>query len=289
MELKYNLSFSELMDFFCDTGHQGFSMEEIGEAEKRLGVSFPQSYRDYLSRYGKDKVNTYHHQMMEPQKIYSSYELIQEDLADEWVGEYREAVEQGRESEYAGDPYFRLWQMPVEHWDTVTQDYIILWYENQGVWSAGYRRKDLADGILNPPVYISTNDDYVTYAKCADDTERFLVEMLRGAAYGWKKGNRFTNLAEINASSQTRESIWSTLGKHLEMVRVWTKGICIFMVSRVIMWSFWLQTALCQNRPDSIRANILTSIDRRLSQLGKRSVTRNSKSMDPVVQRCCQP
>lgn len=212
MELKYNLSFSELMDFFCETEHQGFSMEEIGEAQERLGVSFPQSYRDYLSRYGKDKVNTHHHQMMEPQKIYSSYELIQEDLADEWVGEYREAVEQGRESEYADDPYFRLWQLPVEYWDTITQDYIILWYENQGVWSAGYRRKDLVDGILNPPVYISTNDDYVTYAKCADDTERFLVEMLREAAYGWKEGEGYTDLAEI-------KRVLSDAGIDLEQLR----------------------------------------------------------------------
>lgn len=59
MDLKYNLSLSELMDFFCETEHQGFSMEEIETAEKRLGISFPQSYRDFLQKYGKDKVNTY--------------------------------------------------------------------------------------------------------------------------------------------------------------------------------------------------------------------------------------
>lgn len=197
MDLKYNIPLSELMDFFCETEHQGFSVEEIETAEKRLGISFPRSYRDFLIKYGKDRVNTHHNILMEPERIYSSYELLQEDLADEWTEEYREAVKKGCESEYAGDPYFQLWQLPVERWNTITEDYILIWHENQGVWTAGYRRKDLLNGVADPPVYISTNDDYVTYAKCCDDTESFLVEMLRYAAYGWNKGVRFTNKAEI--------------------------------------------------------------------------------------------
>ncbi len=197
MAVKYHLTLSEMMDFFCATEHQGFSIWEIEETEGRLGISLPQPYREYLLHYGKDRVNTYYNQMMEPQKIYASYELIEEDLADEWVEEYREAVEQGKEAEYASDPYFQLWRLPVERWDTVTENYVIIWYENQGVWSAGYRKKDLLDGIADPPVYISTNDDYVTYAKCADNTEAFLIEMLRGAARGWNKGEWYTDLAGI--------------------------------------------------------------------------------------------
>lgn len=197
MELKYNLSLSELMDFFCETEHQGFSLEEIAEAENRLGVSLPQSYRNFLLNYGKDKVNTQLHQLMEPQKIYPTYELLQEDLAEEWAIEYQEAAKQGRESEYAGDPYFQLWQLPVERWNTITEDYILIWYENQGVWSAGYQRKDLLNGVADPPVYISTNDDYVTYGKGSDNTELFLIEMLRGAAWGWNEGERFTDKAVI--------------------------------------------------------------------------------------------
>jgi len=172
MDIKYNLSLSELMDFFCETEHQGFSMEEIETAEKRLGILFPQSYRDFLFSYGKDKVNTHHNHLVEPKEIYSSYELLQEDLEDEW-------------------------QLPVERWNTITEDYILIWYENQGVWSAGYQRRDLLTGVTNPPVYISTNDDYVTYAKCSDDTDLFLVEMLRAAAWGWNEGERFTDKAEI--------------------------------------------------------------------------------------------
>lgn len=197
MELKYNLSLSELMDFFCETEHQGFSMEEIEEAEKRLGVSLPQLYKDFLSEYGKDKVNTHHNHLVEPEGIDSSYELLWEDLEDEWTEEYQEAVAKGCESEYASDPYFQLWQLPVERWNTITEDYILIWYENQGVWSAGYKKKDLLNGVANPPIYISTNDDYVAYAKCSDDTELFLIEMLRAAAMGWNEGERFTDMAEI--------------------------------------------------------------------------------------------
>jgi len=199
MDLKYNLSLYELMDFFCDTTHQGYHLEEIEAAQQRLGVSLPQTYRSFLLTYGKDEVTTYYNMLMEPQEIYSNYELIQETLEDDFEvdKEAKLIVDQGLEAEYADDPYFQLWQLPVEQWDTVTEEYILIWYENQGVWSAGYRKKDLLAGVLNPPVYISTDDDYFTYEKFTDNTEAFLIEMLREAAYGWREGQRFTNPTEI--------------------------------------------------------------------------------------------
>ena len=197
MNMKYNLSLPELMDFFCDKEHCGFPLEEIEAAENRLEVLLPKTYRDFLLNYGKDAVNTHHNMLMEPQKIDSSYEIIQETLKYDWEPEFQEAMEQGLEAEYAQNPYFQLWKLPVECWETITEDYILIWHENQGIWSAGYRRKDLLNGVLNPPIYISTNDDYVTYKKCADNTEMFLVEMLYDAAYGWNDGERITNQAEI--------------------------------------------------------------------------------------------
>lgn len=197
MNLEYNLSLPRLMDFFCDTGHQGFPLEEILEAEKRLGILLPQTYKDFLVAYGKDEVNTYYNSLMKPQEIYSSYEVIEEMLEEEWKPEFQEAVEKDQEAEYAENEYFQLWQMPMERWNTITDNYILIWYENQGVWSAGYRKKDLLDGVEDPPVYISTEDDYITYSKCSGNTEEFLVMMLREAAYGWHGGERFTSPAEI--------------------------------------------------------------------------------------------
>lgn len=212
MDLKYNLSLSELMDFFCDTAHQGFPLEEIRAAEKRLGVSLPQAYRSFLLTYGNDKVTTHHNRLMEPKEIYSTYELIQEELEYDWGPEFQEAAEQGLAAKYTENPYFRLWQLPIEHWDTITEDYILIWYENQGVWSAGYRKKDLLNGVPNPPVYISANDDYVTYKKFAGNTEMFLIEMLREAAYGWHGGKRFTHPTEI-------KRVFSDAGIDQELLR----------------------------------------------------------------------
>lgn len=197
MDLKYNLSLSELMDFFCDTKHDGFSLEEIEATGKRLGASLPQTYKNFLLTYGKDVINAHHNKLMEPQEIYTNYEGIQEELEYDWEPEFQEAVEQGRKEEYAENPYFQLWQLPVERWNEIVEEYVLIWHENQGVWYAGYRKKDLLDGVLEPPIYISTNDDYITYEKCADNTEAFLLEMLRQAAYGWHGGERFTSSNEI--------------------------------------------------------------------------------------------
>ncbi len=197
MEIKYNLSLPKLMDFFCCKKHEGFTLEEIEAAEKRLGVMLPKAYREFLMAYGKDEVNYHFNQLEEPENICSSYELIHMELDDRGE-EFQEAEENGSTDEYADDPYFKLCKMPEERWGEITEEYILIWYENQSVWSAGYRKEDLLNGANDLPVYISTNDDYITYGKCADNTEDFLTEMLRQAAYGWKGGGRFTKADEID-------------------------------------------------------------------------------------------
>ncbi|MCM1187360.1 MAG: SMI1/KNR4 family protein [Lachnoclostridium sp.] len=233
MDIKYNLSLSELMDFFCDTKHMGFPLEEIEAAEKRLGVLLPQAYRDFLSAYGKDRVNTHYNQLLEPQEIYSNYEGILEAIEYDWKSEFQEAVKQGLQAEYAENPYFQCWQflsknldmgkLPIENWNAITEEYILIWHENQGIWSAGYRKCDLLNGILNPPVYISINDDYdyIAYEKYADNTEEFLIKMLRDAAYGWCGGERFTSPAEI-------ERILLNAGTDLERMKdSFGNGTCL--------------------------------------------------------------
>ena len=61
------------------------------------------------------------------------------------------------------------------------ENYIILWSENQCVWTAGYLLKDLQAKNPNPPVYISVNDDLITYVKCVDNIELFLEKMFEEA------------------------------------------------------------------------------------------------------------
>ncbi len=219
MDIKYNLSLPELMDFFCVKKHEGFLPEQIKAAEDRLGVKLPDAYREFLLAYGKDEVNYHFNQLEEPENIYSSYEIIHMELDDDRGEEFREAEKNGSADECADDPYFKLWKLPEERWGEITEEYILIWYENQGVWSAGYLKDDLLNGVSNPPVYISTNDDYITYGRYADSTENFITEMLRQAAPGWKGGGCFLKADEI-------DGILSEVGIDKELLKT-GNGSCL--------------------------------------------------------------
>ena len=193
MAFLYDPPLSLLMDFFQEDGrHQGFSEEEILKAENRLGVSLPPVYRNYLRTYGRDPINFHFNQLQEPEEIQTSYRFVEDELRDR----ERDFSKTGEASASAG-PYFKFRQLPRERWRELTDNYVLIWYENQGVWSAGYRFQDLLDGNPDPPVYGSVNDDYITYTKWADRTEPFLLEMLRQAAYGWHGSRRLTKAPEI--------------------------------------------------------------------------------------------
>lgn len=190
MPVQYDPPLSTLMDFFCEGEHQGFPEEGIQGAEARLGVSLPPVYRNFLLAYGLDKINFHFNQLQYPGEIHTSYEALEGELRD-----------RGPEfAEYADVPYFKLSQLPRDRWGEITDNYLIIWYENQGVWSAGYRLRDLLDGLPDPPVYIAVDDDYITYQKWTDNTEDFLREMLRQAAYGWHGGRRFTKEEDIRSA-----------------------------------------------------------------------------------------
>ncbi len=174
------MNIDQRMDSFQKT-HKGFTKEAVLAAEQRLGVQLPQIYREYLMKYGLDKINYEYNFILEPETIATTYEIIQESLDDEWQEEFEEAVQEGRQEEYADNEYFTLWQIPESEWHTVTDNYVIVWTENQGVWNAGYLLRDLQQGKTDPPVYISTEDDFITFAKYTDGTEAFLEEMFRQA------------------------------------------------------------------------------------------------------------
>ncbi len=184
MDLQYGLSISEIMDFFCEEEHAGFTEQEIKQAEENVGASLPSVYREFLKAYGKDEINSFFNQLFSPPNdIFTTYQAIEEELED-WEPEFQEAVENGSEDEYADNEYFTMWQLPKERWNEVTENYVLIWCENQGVWNAGYLLKDLLEGQPDPQVHMSINDDFITFAKVGN-TEQFLMEMLREAAYGY--------------------------------------------------------------------------------------------------------
>ena len=190
MPIQYDPPLSDLMDFFCEGEHQGFPEGGIQGAEARLGLSLPPVYREFLKTYGLDYINYHLNQLEYPGNIFTTYEILEDEIRDR-APEF---------SEHADSPYYKLHALPKERWGEITDNYLIIWHENQGVWSAGYRVQDLLDGNPDPPVYIATNDDYITYQKWMDSTEDFLREMLRQAAYGWHDGQRFTREEEIQAA-----------------------------------------------------------------------------------------
>ena len=197
--MQYQVSIPTLMDFFCQGEHQGFSEADIQTAEKTIGVALPTIYRDFLKTYGLDPINNRHNHINCPPKgIVTSYSYIQDTLED-WAEEFQEAKEQGQENRYKDNGYFALWQLPQEKWSAITDNYVLLWCENQGVWNAGYRLSDLQAGLTDPPLYISTNDDYISFAKCADNLDTFLLSMLWDAAYGYNGGVRLTDSVQIDA------------------------------------------------------------------------------------------
>lgn len=197
--MQYHVDLPALMDFFCTGEHQGCSEEDIQTVESSIGVILPAPYRNFLKTYGLDPINNqYNHINLPTKEIVTSYSCIQcvlEDLKDD----FQRAKVMNQEERYKDNPYFALWQLPQEKWPTITENYVLLWYENQGVWNAGYRLSDLQAGLPNPPFYISTNDDDITFEKYADDMDTFLLYMLWDAAYGYDNGIRLTDSAQIDA------------------------------------------------------------------------------------------
>lgn len=198
MERKYNLNLDELMDFFASR-HKGCSEQEIEAAEQEIGAKLPDFYRQFLLKYGKDSVNTACQRIREANEICTSYQSIQERLEDDddFAGDFKEAVENGEQEEYADDPYFQLWQLPIEKWNTITDNYVYISDENQCIWVAGYLLSDLQAGNPNPPVYISTEDDEITFAKSTENTEEFLFFVLSDNALGECEGERYTKKQDI--------------------------------------------------------------------------------------------
>lgn len=205
MSKKYDLTALEVLKYLHQVEDSefsepfsGYSEEEIQEAEQRLGVSFPNSYREYMMKYGRHPANNAQDRMVEPSEIGSTYEYLSEEL-DCYEEDLEGLTEEEKEKKALENVNYRLCMLPKEEWYKITEDYILIAFENQGCWSAGYLRKDLDNGVENPPIYISTEDDFITYKKVADNIQEFLKVIF------------FMSMWCLDIAYEEEENAWATL------------------------------------------------------------------------------
>lgn len=178
MAIKYNLSLHELMDFLYGQDYEGFTEQEIQAVEHKIGVKLPTAYRNFLLKYGENTIyNAFNDLFNSLEDIHTSYQIIDDILAG-LEEDFKESIRTGNQEEYADNPYFTLWQLPREEWHTITQNYVLIGCDPEGIAYEGYLLADLLDGNPDPPIYLSCDDDFIEYKRWSDSTEPFLIEML---------------------------------------------------------------------------------------------------------------
>lgn len=180
MAKKYDLTMQELLTYLhqfedCEFSEPftGFSEEEISAVEQKYQIKFPAFYRNYMLRCGQHPINNTQDCICPPDEILSNYDYLSDDI-DEYADELSELSEDAIKEACEENKIYQICQLPQEQWHTITPEYILIAYENQGVWYAGYLRSDLEKGVPDPSVYISTEDDFITFEKAAENTEEFL-------------------------------------------------------------------------------------------------------------------
>ena len=126
------------------------SWEEINRTEIKLKTDLPKVLRRYYHECGDLEINSCFSSILNLDEIGFSHTWEREALEDDEVSndEIEKALEQ-------------------------TDNFLIFWTENQGVWNAGIKKEDLA--LENPPVYMTTNDDLYSWEKVTDDIDTFII------------------------------------------------------------------------------------------------------------------
>ena len=126
------------------------SWEEINKTEIRLKTNFPKVLRRYYHECGDLEINSCFSSILNLDEIGFSHTWEREALKDDGVSndEIEKALKQ-------------------------TDNFLIFWTENQGVWNAGIKKEDLS--LENPPVYMTTNDDLYSWEKVTDDIDTFII------------------------------------------------------------------------------------------------------------------
>ena len=126
------------------------SWEEINRTEIKLKVDFPKVLRRYYHECGDLEINSCFSSILNLDEIGFSHTWEREALEDDEVS--NDEIEKALEK---------------------TDNFLIFWTENQGVWNAGIKKEDLA--LENPPVYMTTNDDLYSWEKVTDDIDTFII------------------------------------------------------------------------------------------------------------------
>lgn len=135
---------------FINKGSYKISWEQIYKTEIRLKTDLPRVLKRYYHECGDFDINSCFSEILNLEDIEFSHNWLKEQLED--------------------DDYS---QEEIEKILKETDNFLIFWTENQGVWNAGIKKEDLS--LENPPVYMTTNDDLYTWEKVTDDIDTFIV------------------------------------------------------------------------------------------------------------------
>lgn len=126
------------------------SWERIYKTELRLKIDIPRVLKRYYHECGDFDINSCFSEILNLEDVEFSHNWLKEQLKD--------------------DDYS---QEEIEKILKETDNFLIFWTENQGVWNAGIKKEDLS--LENPPVYMTTNDDLYTWKKVTDDIDTFIL------------------------------------------------------------------------------------------------------------------
>lgn len=129
------------------------SWAEINRTEIEKKISLPRILKEYYHECGDLEINSACSELFKLEDIYFSHDGLREYLEDDDCSE--EEIEKVLEK---------------------TENILIFWCENQGVWNAGIKKEDLS--LKNPPIYMSTNDDLYTWEKVTDDIDTFIISQI---------------------------------------------------------------------------------------------------------------
>ena len=204
---KYHINAEELIDILYNntSGHLGFSEDAVKKAELLLNTKIPDVYRSFLLHSGNAEINDFLHHILFPEEISFSYEIIEENLRYLKKSWNKYCISEKDKT----NNYYILSHLPKETWSKLTKNYLIIWYENQGVFHAGILYEDLK--LPDPPVYITTDDDFFEWCCCSNSTTSFLLSMIIEAILNG--GKNIINYHSF-VTYQTKESIDDCLQSH---------------------------------------------------------------------------
>lgn len=137
-------------DNFANKNNYKIGWEQINKTEIRLKNDLPKVLKRYYHECGDLDINSCFSSILNLDEIGFSHTWEREAL--EYDGVSKDEIEKALEQ---------------------TDNFLIFWTENQGVWNAGIKKEDLS--LENPPVYMTTNDDLYSWEKVTDDIDTFII------------------------------------------------------------------------------------------------------------------